>query len=206
MIQVESVWEVRRMAIRKVLDSVLQDSAPGNICAGMQRLGINAQIAVRGRYEESIGKVGDSLGIIDIPEGPIRWINVCRVYYRTGQLGGNYNHHTAYGVPDSSLEPSWRSKRIRTVRVKTFPLFGKVVDLRWKGDDFSQEIIRRLNEDPLIRDPMMRSRDVEISAYPEHGCWILFTANPRKEAPPREVWDCYQRIARHLTGQKQRLE
>ena len=138
------------MVFRKVVESVIHDSAPGNICAGLQQMGINAQIAARGRYEEKIGvgKIGggDSLGIIDIPEGLIRWINVRRV--RSGGGGpavGTYHYFTDYGVPDPKLGPDWRGKEIRSVRVKTFPLFGKVVELRWKGDDSSQKINHRLS-------------------------------------------------------------
>ena len=48
------------------------------VCAGLRRCGVDAQIAERGRPEEKIfsERGTESLGVVDIAKGPIRWVNV----------------------------------------------------------------------------------------------------------------------------------
>ena len=47
------------------------------VCAALQALGIQAQVSERGRLEEEIdtGFTTKSSDVIDIVEGPIRWVN-----------------------------------------------------------------------------------------------------------------------------------
>ena len=106
----------------------------------------------------------------------------------------------AYGVPDPRIEGTKReltrleALRVKSVRVKNFPIIGTVVDVCWKGEDLGLGIISRLNGDGRMV-PLM-SGDVEISAHPTVGCWILSTN--MKEVLSRERWECYQIIARLL--------
>ena len=46
-----------------------------SLYAHLQSFGINVQMAERGRAEEKIGS-GSSNGLIDVLEGPIRWVDV----------------------------------------------------------------------------------------------------------------------------------
>ena len=101
-----------------------------------------------------------------------------------------------YGVPDLKVALGFPRVKIKSVRVTDFPLFGKIVDMRWEGNDFGLGVIESLNGEIPLKRPIMETHDVEIRAYPEHGCWVLFT-KPKK-APSRELWDCYQAIAQHL--------
>ncbi len=166
-------------------------------CAELQALGIDAQIAERGRAKEEIGgKV--SHGLIDIPKGPIRWVNLCKEIRGSGE--SNYTvDFTEYGVPDSRLGRGFPSILIESVRKKTFPLVGDVVDLHWKGNDSGLGIIERLKNDTVIKRPIMESRDVTIHAHGDHGCWTIET---QTDNPPwGEVWNCYQAIAKHLLAE-----
>ena len=65
------------------------------------------------------------LGAIDIAEGPIRWVNVRKEQKGGPQIGYRTIHYTDYGVPDQRILGS-RSVWIKSIRLKTFPLFGKV--------------------------------------------------------------------------------
>jgi len=178
----------------KLKEGMLADRR-GDICAGLQSLGVDAQLAAGGRTEEKIGCPGDSLGIIDIPEGSIRWINIWGMVTANNLI----IHYTDYGVPDLRLESNSPGLKICSVRVKTFPLIGKVVDLHWKGKDFGMGIIGRLNSDISIKHPIMRSRNVEISAHGDHRCWIMSTRTDKVVS--EELWNCYQAIARHLLAE-----
>ena len=66
------------MPLFQKLRERFRDHARDDLCAGLRRLGMNAKLAQRGRPEERIALHADhlSLGIIDISQGPIRWINV----------------------------------------------------------------------------------------------------------------------------------
>ena len=173
-----------------------RNHARDNICAGLQTLGIDAQMAERDRAEEKIGGKG-SLGIIHIPEGTIRWINVRTETHSTGQYGGGgFDYYTEYGVPDPKLGFDSPWLRIKSTRVKKPPILGEVVDLRWWGEDFGFGIVSRLNSDVQLKQPLMESRDVTIEAHGEHRCWIISTKT--RDVPSEELWNCYQKIARHL--------
>lgn len=177
-----------------------EDKARHDIFAGLQSLGIDAQMAWRDRSEENIecGVYSKSLGLIDIPQGPIRWVNVIKKTTH-GPGGDSITYYIKYGVPDPKLEPDSPKYRIKTVRVKMFPLLGRVGDLRWKGKDFGLGVISRLNSDYELKHPIMKSRDLIIRAHGDHRCWIISTkTGDVPKVPSGELWNCYQAIARHL--------
>lgn len=202
----------------------LRDRTRENFCEGLQRLGIHAQMAERGCAEENIGLGGPltsrnytkSLGVIDISEGPIHWVNVLKKR-EPGKGGGSIVYYAEYAVPDTRLGPNSPRLRIKSVSVKTFPLVGKVVDLNWKGIDFGLrfigrmnsdlgwKLIERLNSDPELKEPIIKSRKVTIGgsviirARCDHCCWII--ATEIHSAPSIELWNCYQSIAQHLLAE-----
>ena len=112
------------MSFFKTLSESFRDKERDEFCQHLQTLGIKAQLALRGREEEKFG--GGSLGVIDIPEGPIRWVNVWRGGY---SQDGNAGYYAELGVPDPKLTASFPNVKIRSWKVKTSWLFGKVVDI-----------------------------------------------------------------------------
>ena len=148
----------------------------------------------RGDEEENIekGVRSKSLGLIEIYEGAIHWVNLVRKRMQTENW-----YYIKYGVPYPRLQPDSPHVRIKSVRIRTSPLFGQVVDLRWKGKDSGLGIISRLNSDISIKHPIMTQLncDVKIRAHGNHECWIISTENDPLTA---ELWSCYQAIARHL--------
>ena len=189
------------MSFFRKVRQAFQNKPREEFCAHLQSLGIDASLAERGRDEEKIGG-GNSLGIIDIADGPIRWVNVLIEH---GEETSWCN--IEYSVPDPKIE-GLPEMRIESIRVKTFPIFGGVIDLLWKGEDSGLGIISRLNGDTSIKHPIMTSMhptgllqvklglDLRIRAYRENLCWILSPSTG--DVPSREVWGCYQAIARHL--------
>ena len=180
---VDAVWEVFR------------DHARDNICAGLQSLGMDAQMADRGRPEEDSG--GGSLGIIDIVDGPISWVNVRKVNSGS-QDDASVDRYTDYGVKVSYRLPN---ATISLVSRKNFPLLGEVDEADWRAEGSDTEsglvagVLRRLWEDVQVRRAIIATRDVEITRS-WLGCWVVSTDT--NEAPTRRAWDCYQAIARHL--------
>ena len=157
------------------------------LCASLQAMGVDARMKERGQPEEKTGE--GSLGLIDIGRGPIRWINV-RLVDR-GETSVRIND---YGVPDSRNLPELA---IQSVRVKTFPLFGRVIDVRWKGNDLGRGIAERLGSDATIKGAIIGNGDeVAVVAGGGYGGWLI---RPKTAATPSaEQWRCYQAIGEHL--------
>ena len=167
------------------------DTTRDKLCAGLRAMGVGAWMAERGRPEEKTGK--GSLGVIDIGQGPIRWVNV-------REVGDSENtaYMTEYGVPDQRHLPQLQ---IRSVRVKTFPVFGRVIDVRWKGNDLGLGIAQRLSNDESIRGAIMGTRDeVTVQACSYLGCWLI--VRDTEAAPSQEQLGCYQAIAENLLVQR----
>jgi hypothetical protein len=177
-----------------------RDKKRDNMCAHLRKLWIDAEMAERGRAEESIDT--GSYGLIDIRKGPIRWVNVRRVHTGGGPGGGSTtDYFVDYGVPDPRLGGDCPRAFIKSVRVRTLPLFGRVIDVCWEGQDCGLGIINHLSSDGSLKDPIVRSHDVDISANGEHTCWIIRTKPSARLGPSRELWDCYESIARHLLAE-----
>ena len=181
----------------------------------LQEYGVDARLAGPG----SPGKQTDDVpnGVIVISQGPIRRIDL---YERTDIWGQNQetghestrtDYPTRYIVPDVRLTPGFpQDFVIRTVHRKRVPFFGKVVDIRWQGNDCGLGIIDRLNEDSSLKLPIIRDRDVSIEANPRRQCWnhgphsklypdfYPVCSCLDKPVPSRDLWNCYQTIAHHL--------
>ena len=86
-----------------------RDKTLERFSAHLQSLGIDVQTAPRGRAEEKIYTgPRSSLGIIDIADGPIRWVNVT---VATSARGSDEDldmpYYLVYGVPDARVGPGF---------------------------------------------------------------------------------------------------
>ena len=179
---------------------------PSSLVDGLCAIGLEARVAEAGRPERRVVAQGwgrRSELLIEIRGEPIRWVNV------VSQLRGQATRTTnMYVIPDSSISKEvW----LRAVRVKTIPMFGRVVGLRWKGK-VPVSLIRQLDMDVLLSETLMSLKeDIEIQSDPGFGCWCLLslqhkfdrgTARSWQPAPSAEKWKCYKSIARHLVGHR----
>ena len=166
----------------------VRDHSRDELCTHLCALGIKAQMSERGRPEEKITRWrGKSLGIIDIQDALIRWVDVKIIKGADpGDESGGIitTWYIEYGVPDSRITAGFHKVKI------------KVVDFKWEGKDFGLGLIDRLSDDVSLNKPILGTIEFEIGAYPEHSCWILLQHDLL--APSVELWDCYQTIARHL--------
>lgn len=201
-----------------------KDTTRDDLCAGLQSMGIDAQMAERGRIEECIEYGSQySLGLIDIPEGPIRWINVIRIVGGGLSMIGSY-YYMQCGVPDSRLRSNSPKVEIKSTL--------KGDNWQWKGKDSRLGIIERLNSDTSLgyallgyallqskgkesgwrisptsveyvlhwrKSPEMTIRAVALIPCPERNCWLI--SSQMTGMPSEELWSCYQAIARHLLAE-----
>ena len=144
----------------------LRDKTRDKLTWALSALGIAATMVERGRAEESVNNswYQRSLGVIDLPDGPVRWINVLK------KDGSQYSApqwwYTLF-IPDERFIPSELPVKIRTVHRKTFPLFGRVVDVTWTGEDQGTGLANTLTVEPAAKDLAKRAGDMEVRSYTE---------------------------------------
>ncbi len=195
------------------------DSLSMEFCAQLQHWGEKARITSRVRDVElmSISGQGPTFCIIDIEEGPIRWISIqweAKTKLIRDPLGhipdnsydryGYVVHSIEYGIPDQRLTTYLAGEllpqlRIRLARIRILPLVGKIISVRWKGNDVGSGVIAWLNQDISLRQSLVSSPELEISAGYYHSRWIMSVKT--SNLPSKELWDCYQSVAKHLLAE-----
>ena len=110
------------------MKETFRDKSRDKLTQNLNSLGVRADLAERGRVEEKIQKSWHqrSLGVIDIPKGPIRWINILK---RDRQRDSPPRWWVILGIPDERPISDRQAVKIKAVRKKIFSLFGKVVDV-----------------------------------------------------------------------------
>ena len=140
-----------------------------------------------------------SQGIIDVQEGPIRWVNCLK---RDGSQYSPPQWWTVFGIPDERPFSEQRAVKVKTVRSKSFPLFGKVVDVTWQGEDYATRLISFLANDPAIKSFVKKTGDVEIESHAgEFQGWTVQVNG--KFSPTQQSWDIVQKIADSLLSSPQ---
>jgi hypothetical protein len=146
----------------------MRDKSRDDLAYLLNSTGLKAEMADRGRPEEKIDNswYQRSLGIIDISEGPVRWINILK---RDRSKDSPPKWWVVMGIPDNVGMPGSKEIKIKTVRKKAFPFFGKVVDVIWKGDVGSTGLIDTLSIDQDVKSLSERLGNIEIKSYFSSG-------------------------------------
>ena len=170
-----------------------RDKTRDELAATLQGLGVDATLAERGRAEEKVQNSWHqrSLGVIDLSEGPIRWINVLK---QDGSDKSPPRWWTNFCIPDDRLLSGRREIKIKTIRKKSFPMFGKVVDVNWKGSDHATGLASRLSNDEAATGLALRAGNLEVRSHSEEfQGWTLEV--DRKLDISAEDWEAIQKIA-----------
>ena len=126
----------------------------------LQEIGVKASLAEGGGEE---GKVGvsrafmrSSVGVIEIVGKNIDYINVTGA---ASQYGVNY--FLDYLVRSPGWSGKNRQKKTRMVRKKSLAIWGRVVDIEWKGDDY---LSQQLNLDYRLKDILLQTDFKKLKA------------------------------------------
>ena len=167
------------------------------VCAHLQAMGIEAQIAERGRPEEVFREPGElSLGLIYLYRQAINWINVVEGFTKAVRMGGQLYHRLCYGVQDPNLRIEEPRVWFRSIRQRSWWPLGRVVDLSW------QDMVGPVRLYPLSGNELLKERlikegiDVEVVGYPD-GYWLIANREGAR-LPSKGMWECYQAIALDL--------
>ena len=181
----------------------LRDKSRDELAYALNSVGVKAEIAERGVGEEKAENswYQRSLGTIDIAKGPIRWINILK------KDSGQHNPPkwwVVLGIPDERPISNHQTINIKTVRNKTFPLFGKVVDVIWKGNDSGTDLVNVLSTDPAIKTLSQRIGNLEIKNHSnEFQGWTLTV--DRRFSPTNQDWETLEKVADHILSSPRRL-
>ena len=173
-----------------------RDKTRDNLNQSLNLIGVTAVLAQRDHERESVENswYQRSLGVINVAESSISWINVLK------QDGGKNNPPRwwiVFGIPDGRSLEIHSSTKIKTIRRKSFPLFGKVKDISWQGEDDGLGLINELSVDPEIKTLAKRVGNLEIKRQTESfRGWTLVL--DRKFNPSHEDWKAIEKIANYV--------
>jgi len=158
------------------------------LCLALSALGIEATVSQRLSWYG-----GGLIGILEIHQSPIRYVEV-----RLERDYEGVTYWTKYRIPDSRVISI---VSIRSVRVRTFPIFGRVIDVRWDGDDGVTGAIEGLTADFELKAAIISAgAEIAVGSSPSDG-W--FIRHPSTDAPSAGVLACYEKVARDLIRTKQ---
>jgi len=181
----------------------LRDKTRDNLVHDLNSLGLTTILAERGRWEEKIDKTRfrRSLGIIDVQGEGVRWINILK---KDGGENSAPRWWIVLGIPDEKLRPEHHAVNIQTKRKKTFPLFGRVVEVAWTGDDSTTGLIDILSKDEAVKNLALKIGNLMVRSHArEFKGWTLQV--DRRFKPLDTDWAAIQKLARYCMASAQRL-
>jgi len=126
----------------------------------LQGIGVKASPAEKGVGEEKVGMgrsfMRSSVGVIEIAGRNIDYINVIGV---ASQYGVNY--FLDYLVRSPGQSGQKRQKKTRMVRKKSPAIWGRVVDIEWKGGVY---LSQQLNLDYRLKDILLQTEPKELKS------------------------------------------
>ena len=174
----------------------MRDKTRDTLTENLIALGFPAKMAERKISNENIGNRwhNRSLGIIDIPQGPVRWINVLK------RDRGQHNPPKwwiVFCIPDTKPISEKQKVKIKTVRKKAFPIFGKVIDVVWTGTDAGTGLINMLSSDDSVKSLSKNIGNLEIETY--HNEFQGWTLQVDRKFPLISYhWGAIEKIADYL--------
>lgn len=163
----------------------------------LRALGMEVSLVEKGDGREKIGLARasgqNSEGLIELEDRNIDSINVVSV---STQYGTRY--FIDYLVKGSNIMGERILKKTRLTKKKSPPLWGKVVAIKWGGDD---SLAQSLNLDYSLEDKLLRADmnafkgNIGIFPEPKHGYARIRTDY---SLPSAEIFEALSSIARHI--------
>lgn len=196
-------------AVRRIVDWFhdwfIRDASRDELTDTLNALGVGATMAERGRHEEALKSQSDSRGLIDISQGPVKWINVVT---RGGGGGSAPEYWYVFGIPSERDFPAGgegkaedlrlqaEPVRVSSVRRRAFPIFGPVRRVDWKGIDGGRGLISALSTAPELEAFCKRQGDLHVRLH--HGAFQGWTVEMKKGRLSHQDWETVDALARFL--------
>jgi len=120
------------------MKEIFRDKSRDELAQNLNSLGIRADLAERGRTEEKVENswYQRSLGIIDVPEGLVRWINILK---KDGSKNSPPRWWVILCIPDERPLSNHKAVDIKTIRKKSLQ-----VDRRFKPTNQDWATIQKI--------------------------------------------------------------
>jgi len=124
----------------------------------------------------------------------VRWINILK---KDGSKNSPPRWWVILSIPDERPIPNHKAVNIKTIRKKIFPLFGKVVDVTWKGDDYGTGLAEVLSSDETVKNLAKKIGNLTVHSYDkEFQGWTLQV--DRRIGLTNQDWTTIQKIAKYI--------
>ena len=163
----------------------------------LRALGVEVSPVEKGDEREKIGLARasgqKSEALIELEDRNIDSINLVSV---STQYGTRY--YIDYSVKGSNIMEERILKKTRLTKRKSPPLWGKVIAIKWKGDD---SLAQSLNLDYSLEEKLLRpdanvfKGNIWIFPEPKHGYVRIRTDY---SLPSAEIFEAISSIARHI--------
>jgi hypothetical protein len=174
----------------------LRDKSRDRLAEQLNALGVQAEMKDRGQPEEKVSSFWifkRSLGVIDVKSESIKLINVLK---KDGSNKSPPCWWFAFLIPCDLPIPRESILKIKTVRKKSFPVFGKVLDVHWKGDDRYTGLIAVLSRDVEVDSFVAKVGDLSIRSHKKHfQGWAI---ESKRFEPTQDDWIALGKIAKKL--------
>ena len=108
------------------------------------------------------------------------------------------------GIPDDSAVSIRKQIKIKTKRKKSFPLFGKVIDVAWAGKDGGTGLAKTICDDTSTKTLATRIGNLEIKSQTEiFQGWTLTV--DKQFSPTRQEWETIETTAGYILSSPRSL-
>lgn len=173
------------------------------LVAGLDGLGVGTDPSERNVHLERVFKHWwqQRKGSVRLTDGLIQWITIL---HRPRSKDSPPKWWTVFVVPDERLATVTQTLKIRTHRKKTFPLFGKVIDTTWKGNDHGIGLRDFLSNSEAVDELAAQTHDMKVQSYSGGlSAWAIQMDgmfNPMRPYGGESDWQALQAVATDLVS------
>ena len=143
----------------------LRDKTREKLHKNLLDIGIDCELSKRGIRADKLQNPWHrkSLGIIKINSSyPIEFINIIKKN-RSKDSPPRWWYY--FAIPTNLVKSKyWGNYGIRSIRKKTFPIFGKVKSIEWKHNAYSQHLANQFTQDSDINSLAINIGNVKIES------------------------------------------
>ena len=156
------------MSFLKKLKNNTRDKSRDIFYKHLITLGIDVSLAERGAKEEKLFNPWHrrSLGIINInSDSPISYVNIIK-RDRSKDTPPRWWYY--FGIPSKTSENKSDYIEVKSTRIKSFPVFGKVKSIRWDFNTNGETLGEKFTKDSEINSLSKDLGDVKVQSLHEN--------------------------------------
>tara|TARA_B100001142_G_C14319449_1_gene649809 strand:- start:1487 stop:2071 length:585 start_codon:yes stop_codon:yes gene_type:complete len=188
--------------------SLLRDKTRDKFCKLLSDIGLEVEMAERNIIEEKLFNPWHrrSLGVIKInSESLIKYINIIK---KSGSKNDPPRWWIYLAVPADTSKSQENSIEVKSIRNKTFPIFGKVKSINWQHNSYSRNLADIFTKDSDINELAMQLGNIKVQSLHEdfsgYSIELEFTRSlfPLISAPNMSIsinqWNTFNKISKLL--------